>query len=165
MRQAVVVLEELQRLGHGLIQHLRNIEPLPLDPQSRLVVAATAAHLAGHMHIGEKVHLHCAHPVPFAGLAAATLHIEREAPRAKAGDLGLRGHGVDLANEVECLGVGGWVRARRAANRLLVDVDHLVDGLDAFQRGKRPDRIEAAEQLAAQRRVQGSIDQRRLARA
>jgi hypothetical protein len=52
------------------------------------------------------------------------------------------------------------LRARRAADRLLVDHDHLVDLIEAGERAVRADPVEAAVELPRQRRVQGRVDQR-----
>ena len=95
--------------------------------QRRLVVALALADLAGDVDVGQEVHLDLAHAVALARLAAAALHVEREAPRLVAVGARLRRLREHLADQVERLGVRRRVRARRAADRLLVDVDHLVD--------------------------------------
>ena len=70
-----------------------------------------------------------------------------------------------VADLVEHLGVGGGVAARRAADRPLVDVDHLVDVADARHALVRARYVVALVERAAQRRVEDVVDERGLARA
>ena len=72
--------------------------------------------------------------VPFALLAAAARHVEAEPPRRVAAQLGLGQIGIQRADQIEHAGVGGRVRGRRDAQRLLIDADHLVDLFDAANR-------------------------------
>ena len=53
--------------------------------------------------------------------------IRRVAVHARLGQLG-----EEIAEEVEQLGIGGGVRARRAADRALAGVDDAVDVLEAL---------------------------------
>jgi hypothetical protein len=82
---------------------------------------------------GQEVHLDLDDAVALADLAAAALDVEAEPARPVAARLGLRQAREPVADRGEGAGVGGRVRARRAADRRLVDVDHLVDVLDALQ--------------------------------
>ena len=61
-------------------------------------------------------------------------------------------------------GVGGRVRARRAADRRLVDLDHLVDELDALDAVVGARLVAGPVQRARQRAVQDVVDERGLAR-
>jgi hypothetical protein len=92
----------------------------------------------GHEHVGQEVHLDLDQPVALARLAAAALHVEREAPRPVAADLGLGHLREQLADGREEPGVRGRVGARRAPDGALVDVDDLVDVLEARDRSCRP---------------------------
>ena len=76
------------------------------------------------------MHLDLHEPVALTRLAASALHVEREAPRPVAADLRLGHLGEQLANGREEPGVRRRIRARRAADRTLVDVDDLVDVLE-----------------------------------
>src|ERR671920_1202669 len=69
--------------------------------------------------------------VAAAHLATAALHVEREAARLVAARASLLRAGEEPADVVEDAGVGGRVRARRAPDRRLVDVDDLVDLVEA----------------------------------
>jgi hypothetical protein len=55
---------------------------LPLHFQRLAVVALAVADVAGHVDVGQKVHLHLDHAVALAGLAAAarTLKLKRPGP-------------------------------------------------------------------------------------
>ena len=91
------------------------------------VVAGAVADLAGHVDVGQEVHLDLDGAVARAGLAAAALDVEGEPARLVAADLGLGRGGEQRADVVEDAGVGGRVGARRAADGRLVDVDDLVE--------------------------------------
>src|SRR4029450_8819696 len=93
--------------------------------------AAAAADVAGHVHARQEVHADGAHAVALAGLAAAALHVEGEPARLVAARTRLRHQAEQLAHEAERAGVAGRVAARRAADRALVDRDHLVDAVGA----------------------------------
>ena len=66
---------------------------------------------------------------------------------------------------VNRLGVGRRIRSRRAADRRLIDLDHLVDQVDAFDLVVRAGLVGGAIELARQRLVEDVVDQRALARA
>src|SRR5690606_5280672 len=98
--------------------------------QRLAVVALPLAHLARHEDVRQEVHLHLDLTVPRAGLAAAALHVEREAPRCEAPRARVGERGEDVADLVERLGVGARVAAWRAPDGPLVDGDDLVDGAE-----------------------------------
>ena len=124
---AVMVLEELDRLIHPQIQDVGNRKAAVADLERLAVEPLALAHGAGHVQIGQEVHLDPPLPLALALLAAAALDVETEAARLVAQGPGVAGAGKDLANLVEHAGVGGRVAAGRAADRRLVDLDHLVD--------------------------------------
>ena len=106
--------------------------PFEADLQGFAVIALASAHIAGHVHVGEEVHLHFDHAVALAGLAAAALDVEAEAPGFVAACARLRYRGEDLANGREQAGIGGRIGARRAADRALIDLDHPIDVFQTF---------------------------------
>ena len=61
-----------------------------------------------------------------AGFTASAFHIEAETSRFVAAHLGFGGLAEKLADVIENAGISGWIRARRAPDRLLVDIDDLV---------------------------------------
>jgi hypothetical protein len=113
------------------------------------------------------VHLDFDRAVALAGLAAAAADVEREAPRLVAAHLRLGRERVELAYRREDVGVGGRVRARRAADRRLVDVDHLVEAIDPLDRlvvarldphPVQPVRERLVDDLVHERRLAGARD-------
>ena len=130
MRRWPAPPEEVQCVLDGHVQHLVDVLALVADLQGFPVIALALTDVAGHIDIGQEVHLHLGDAVALAGLAAATLDVEAEpagfvAPRAR-----FLGAGKQLPDRGEDAGVGGRVGARRAADGALVDVDALVDVLE-----------------------------------
>ena len=82
---------------------------------------------AAHEHVGHQLHVDAFEPLALARLAAAFLGVEAEVPGAERPRLGLGRVGEQRADGVERLHVGDGVRARRAADRALVDQQHVVD--------------------------------------
>ena len=135
------------------------------DLERLAVVAAPAAALAGDEEIGQEVHLDAQHAVALAGLAAPALHVEREAPgpvaaHARLGDLAEQG-----PDAVEHARVGGGVAARRAADRRLIDVDHLVDVLEPADAVEAAGCVVRAVEMTRERAVERVVHERRFARA
>src|SRR5712692_4169020 len=91
------------------------------------IVAAAAANFTHHIHVGEKIHFDAAETVPLTGFAAAALHVEAEAAGAVAALARFGEHGKEITNRREDAGVGGGVRARRAADGRLIDFDDFVN--------------------------------------
>ena len=104
-------------------------------------------------------------PSPWHASQRPPLTLNEKRPGLKPRALRLGHHREQLADEREHPGVGRRVRARRPADRRLIDLDDLVDELDAVDAivrarlGGRPvDRLR-------QRPVQDVVDERGLARA
>src|SRR6202011_2662227 len=97
------------------------------DLQSLAVIAAAVADVAGDVDVRQEVHLDLDQAIALAGLAPPALDVEREPPRPIAARLGLRQASEPVPDRGEGAGVGRRVRARRAPDRRLVDVDHLVE--------------------------------------
>ena len=126
------VLEQRQRLVDRQLEHVGDRLAAVLDLERLAVVAAALALLARHVDVGQEVHLDRDDAVALARLAAAALDVEREASRLEAARLRVRHHREQIADEGEQAGVGRRIRSRRPADRRLIDLDHLVDELDAF---------------------------------
>ena len=71
-------------------------------------------------------------PSPWHALASSALDVEREAARTEAARARLGQHREQLADEREQAGVRRGIRARRAADRRLIDLDDLVEQIDAL---------------------------------
>ena len=106
--------------------------------QSFGVVAAAAADFAGDIHIRQKIHFDAAQAVALAGFAAAAFYVEAEAAGLVAALARFGKHGEKFADGRENAGVRRGIRARRAADGRLIDLDDFVDLLDADEfRGAR----------------------------
>ena len=151
-----------------LAAHVQDVGDVPVlerDVEGVAVVAGALADLARHVHVGQEVHLDLDGAVAGAGLAATAGHVEREPAGQVAAHLGLVGLGEQLADVVEHAGVGGRVRAGRAADRRLVDVDDLVDLVEALDGLVAAGRRARAVDLLHQRPEEDVVDERGLARA
>src|SRR4029079_18252075 len=111
------------------------------------------------------MHLDLDDAVTLAGLAAAALDVEGEAPRLVAARLALGQAGEPFADRREGAGISRGGRAWRAADRRLVDVDDLVDVLQAFDAVMRGGRQRGAVELARHRAVERVDQKRRLSPA
>src|SRR5262245_8388317 len=121
----------LERLLHVHLQDVADALVLEADLQGLAVEAAAFADRTCDPHVGEEVHLQALRAIAFARLAAAAGLVETESAGLVAADLRLRQLRVQIADLIEDLDVRRRVRAWRAADRRLVDVDHLIDMLDA----------------------------------
>src|SRR5262249_25880679 len=97
------------------------------------IVPAAAAHLAGDVHVGQEVHLDRDDAVAGARLAAAALHVEREASGAEATRPRVGQLREQLPDWAEESGIGGGIGPRAAADGRLADLDDLVDELPAHE--------------------------------
>ena len=125
-------LEELERLLDRHVEHVGDRLALEQHLERLAVVALALADVAGDVDVGQEVHLDLDDAVALAGLAAAALDVEGEAAGLVAARLRLGQAGEPFADRREGAGIGRRVGARRAADRRLVDVDDLVDVLEAL---------------------------------
>ncbi len=128
------VLKQRQRLFDRRVEQVGDGLALVLHRQRLAVVARAAADVAEDVDVGQEVHLDALHAVALARLAAPALDVEGEAAGLVAALARFGQHRVQLADGREEPGVGRGVRARRAADGRLVDLDHLVDVLQPFDR-------------------------------
>src|SRR5262249_18700715 len=133
------------------------------DVERLAVVALALADVAGDVDVGQEVHLDLDDAVALARLAAPALDVEREAAGLVAARLGLGQAGEPFADRGERARIGGRVGARRAADGRLVDVDDLVDVLQALDRVVRGRRFRRAVQPPRDRAIERVDQQRRLA--
>src|SRR5947209_4571661 len=98
--------------------------------------------------------------VTLAGLAASTLHVEREPTRTETARLRLRHHREQVANKGEEACVGRRIRTGRSANRRLIDLDDFVDELDAVDPVVRAGFVRRFVESSRERLVQDVVDQR-----
>ena len=126
------VFEVVERLLHVHFQHVGDRLAFEADLQRLAIEAMPLANRASDPDVGQKIHLQPVRAVSLARLAAAAGDVEAESARLVAAGLRLGQLGVQIANLVEQLDVGGRVRARRAADRRLIDGDQLVEMLEPF---------------------------------
>ncbi len=157
--------EELRGLLDRHVEDLGDAAVLVVDLQRLPVVPGALADLARHVHVRQEVHFDLDGAVPGAGLAPATLDVEREAPGQIAADLGLGGLGEQPSDVVEDTGVGGRVRARGAPDRRLVDPDGLVEMINSGDGAMPARHLPGAVELVREHRGQDVVDQGGLARA
>ena len=149
----------------GHVQNVGDRLVLIADLQGLPVVAGTVADLAGHVDVGQEVHLDLEGAVSLAGLAAPTFDVEGEAPWPVSADLRL-GHGrEDFTNVVPYPGVGGGVGSGGAPDRRLVDVDDLVQVVYAPHRLVPPGYAAGTVESVGEHLVEDGVDQGGLARA
>ena len=159
------VLEEVERLLDRHVEDVADVLALVGDLERLAVVARALADLARHVDVGQEVHLDLDLPVALARLAAAARDVEAEAARRVAARLRVRRRREQRADVVPQPGVGGRVRARRAADGRLVDVDDLVDVLEAVEAPVLAGTPPRALQLVRERGRERVGDERPLARA
>src|SRR5467141_461980 len=138
---------------------------LVADSERFGIVAAAPAHFAHHVNIRQKIHFDAAKAVALAGFAAAALDVKAEAAGAVAAFARFRKHGKEIADGREDAGVGGGIRARRAADWGLIDFDDFVDVLGADNFAVRGGRFGGAIQFLRERAIKNVVDERGFAGA
>ena len=161
---ARLVLKELQRVVDRLLEHVGDAQTAEAHLERFAIVPLAFAHLARDVDVGQEMHLDLHETIALTRFAASALHVEREAPRPVAANLRFGQLGEQLANRREQARVRRGIRARRATDRTLVDVDDLVDVLEARDARMRAGNDSRAIEVSRQRAMQNVLDQRRLAR-
>ncbi len=134
-------IKELHRLVDGHIEHVGNRLTLELHFQRLAVVSLATTFLTGHEHVGQEIHLHRLVAIAVALLATAATRVEREAPGLVGSDLGFGQVDEQGADVGEHASIGRGIGSRCAAQRRLVDGDHLIhmlqtlDGVIGHRRG------------------------------
>src|SRR5580658_5587444 len=121
------IFEELQRVRRGKVQNVTDGVTFIADGQRFGIVALAAADFAHHVDVGQEIHFDTAQAIALAGFAAAAFDVEAEAAGAIAAFARFGKHGEQFADGREDAGVGGGVRARRAADGGLIDLDNFID--------------------------------------
>src|SRR5437764_14188514 len=159
------VLEEGQRLFHRHLQHLGDVLALVVDLQRLAVIALALAHLTGDVDVGQEMHLDLLDTGTLAGFTAAALDVEGEPAGLVAANARLGHVGKELADGSKQAGIGGGVGARRAADRRLVDVDDLIQVVQARDGVVLAGPLARAEEVLRHAFVEDVADQGALARA
>ena len=127
--------------------------------------ALAVALIARHEHVGEKLHLDAHFAFALARLAAPAGHVEREVAGGQPARPRVLGRREQLADRIERLQIGHRVRARRAADRRLIDEHDVGDELGPLELRERADALVPAALGALDRRVEHVVHERRLARS
>ena len=121
------VLEELDGLIDGHVEHVGNRLAFIAHFERFTVVTLAVALLARHLDIGQEVHLDGLVTIAATGLASPAFHVERETARLVASYLGfgqVDEQGTDIG---ENTGVGGGIGTGCSSDGTLVDIHYLVD--------------------------------------
>src|SRR5256885_2833682 len=155
-------VEEFRRLLDAHVEHVGDRLATVGDLEGLLVVALALADFTRDINIGQEVHLDLDDAVALAVLATAALHVEAEAARLVATDARFRHLGEELTNVGKDACVRRRIGARRATDRRLVDVDDLVDEVQAgnLARGARP--ILSPVEMLRHPSIQNVADERAL---
>ena len=125
--------KELQSFFNSEVQHFKNILAVVADFQHLRFVTRAFALLAHQFDVRQELHFDRHRSVALAGFAASARNIEREIAGAEAALFRFRQGSKQFPDGVERFYVGNRIRSRRASNGRLVDQDHIVDVLVAFQ--------------------------------
>ena len=122
------IREEGARLGHGQLEHVRDVQAPPVgalaaDVEHLVAVAPAVAVGAAQVDVGEELHLHVLEAVAAAGRAAAVAGVEAEGARGVLALLRGRLGGEQGADRIEGADVAGRIGAGGAADRALIDHD------------------------------------------
>ena len=152
--------KKFRSLRHGQIEDVGDRLVLELDLERLAIIALAVAGIAGDIDIGKKMHLDLDDPIALAGLAAPALDVEGEAAGLIAARFGLREAGKPIADRGEGAGIGRGIRARRASDRRLVDVDDLVEKFEPIDLVMLEWLFARAHQLPGDGAIDG-VDQQR----
>src|SRR5512138_1074467 len=159
------IAKELERILDGHLEHLVDVLALVADLERLAVVSPAFAHVARHVDVRQEMHLDLDHAVALACLASAAFDVEAKAPRLITASARFRDRREDLADGREQAGVRRRVRARRAADRALIDVDDAIDLLQAFDGVARRGVGRCIVQRTRDMSIERVIDERRFSRA
>ena len=157
--------KEFECLADLHVQQFGDVLPLPANLERVFGKPHAITDLTGHPDIGQEIHVEPDRAVALAGLAPPAGHVEAESPGLPAPLLGFREHREQAADVVPDLDVCGRVAPGRAADRRLVDHNHLVEAGGPLERRKLAGHGGLAAQQLPQRRLEHVANKRTLATA
>ncbi|CCK04027.1 hypothetical protein BN129_2780 [Cronobacter sakazakii 701] len=155
-------VEKLTRFFDGHIQHFMNGLAFIFDLKRFAVIAFAFALIARHVDIRQEVHLNLDNAIALAGFTAAAAYVKAETARRIAASTRFRHAREQFTHWRKDARVGRRVRAWRAANRALIDIDNFIEMFHALNvaiRCRFGDR--RAVELALGNREQRIVDKRR----
>src|SRR5262249_50869584 len=155
--------EERDGLVHRHLEHLADVAPLVRDLPDVRAVPSPLALTARDVDVLEEVHLELLEPVALARLAPPTGDVEGEVPWPEPEGLRLREAGEQPPDVVERLDVRDRIRARSAADGLLVDEPNAAEVLEPEECVVGAGRLERGLERAGRRPIERVVNQRRLA--
>ena len=118
---------------NGHIKHIGDRIFIPEQHlQSFAVEALAVTYITRHIHIRQELHFDAQLTLSLTGFTTPAMHVERETPGLVAAHFAFGQFRIQLSDLIEQAGVCSRVRARCASDRRLVDVDDLVEMLNAF---------------------------------
>ena len=156
------ILEELYGTVDGHVEHVGNGLALKAHFQRLAVVALAVTNLAGHVDVGQEVHLDCLVTVTLTGFATAAAHVERETSGLVASYLRFGQADKQVADVAEHARIGGGIGTRCAPQRRLIDVHHLVDIFQPFKVVVWQRVLQRTVELLRKDGLQGFVDERGL---
>ena len=120
-------VEKPDRFGDAQFEDLRDVFPAQFDVECFAAEPHFIARLATYISGRQEVHFEFDRARAFAFGTAALRAVEGETTRCVTAQTGLRELREQMAYLVEKADIGGRRRARRAANRRLVNTNDLVD--------------------------------------
>src|SRR3989442_37839 len=148
------MLEKVERVGDRQVQDVGDRLSFITHLERFAIVPSALTDLARHVHVWQEVHLHLHEPIALTGFATAALHVERDPYRPVPPQLRFGEIGNQLADRCEEARIGRRIGPRRAADRALIDVDHLVDEVQPFQSIMRAGHDFGAVEMARERLIE-----------
>ena len=133
----VYVAEKADRFPHGHIQHVVNILSAITYVEDLLLETRPLTFFADEFDVGEKLHLDGDRAVALTDFTTSARNVEGKVRRIEAARLRFARVRECLANCVVDFDVGDRIRPGRATDRRLIDQDHIIDILCAFEFLKR----------------------------
>ena len=106
------ILEVLDRLLDVHVEDFGNVLAFKPDFERFVIEPPAFADGAGDPDVGQEVHLQLVRPVPFARFATSPCHVEAEASRCVASQLGVGQYRIQIANQVKQFDIGRRIRSR-----------------------------------------------------
>ena len=119
---SVTLMESTSEMDFSFVMHFERLA----------IVAFATADIACYINIGQKIHLDFFHAVAFTGFATPTFDIKSKNRPTLYPRIFDSGSDAKIADVGEKSGIGRRIRALRAADRGLIDLDHFIKGVQSL---------------------------------